>query len=377
METRTDQDQPVRIGKIRFHGWESLKLSDSWSDTFIFRLSLADGLPPADYARVIRTFIPGLLKLRRSASLWVQVDGEGQWYRQEARRALWGMRAPVAVTTDSIRPQFWDFTFSPRVDPQPWPRPPTTQPYFPEKDLTASALRCLRVLARADCGYTAEVASLVGLGRTATLGALKYLQERRWVRRVTTGKYPFWQIRLSGLSTALRSWWVPPGMPFPQRKERGLPACKERNAPAPKKRRASSGRHRRTARLWPAWLRKAWPQATIWAGWSEVACGRARPDALCWGSLGGYETLFWLEVESGHGSGHDLQERTVRRTNRALIYARRVPVRLVFILLGPPWVRREAVKVFQDLPRDLAVVLEDWKAFGTLPVPAWGKVRWQ
>mgnify|MGYP001590164520 CR=1 FL=1 len=39
------------------------------------------------------------------------------------------------------------------------------------------------------------------------------------------------------------------------------------------------------ARLWPAWLRKAWPGAETWAGWSEVGLGLIRPDARCWGRL--------------------------------------------------------------------------------------------
>jgi hypothetical protein len=49
---------------------------------------------------------------------------------------------------------------------------------------------------------------------------------------------------------------------------------------------------------------------------------------------------------------------------------------LVFALLGLPWVRRDVVEVFHDLPGDVAVVLEDWKKFGVLPAPDWGRVRW-
>jgi len=29
------------------------------------------------------------------------------------------------------------------------------------------------------------------------------------------------------------------------------------------------------------------------------------PDALNWGSMSGRETLFWLEVDSGHGSSRE------------------------------------------------------------------------
>ncbi len=106
-----------------------------------------------------------------------------------------------------------------------------------------------------------------------------------------------------------------------------------------------------------------------------MSCGRTRPDALCWGRWDGYETLFWLEVESGHDSVEALQRKTVRRVNQALMYARRCPVRLVFVVLGPPWVRAAVVEVFQHLPGDVAALLEDWKSFGVLPVPQWGRVR--
>jgi hypothetical protein len=119
----------------------------------------------------------------------------------------------------------------------------------------------------------------------------------------------------------------------------------------------------------------AWPQAEIWAGWSEVACGRSRPDALCWGQLDGYETLFWLEVESGNRARARLQRKTADRVNRALLYAHRSSVRLVFVLLGPPWVREGVAGIFPALPGDLAVMLADWKHFGDLPEPGWGRVK--
>ena len=235
---------------------------------------------------------------------------------------------------------------------------------------------CLQALARADCAYTAEVASLANVSRTTALKALRILEKNNAVQRREDGKYPYWKIRRPGVSMALRSWGLPPGYAFPNRKERGWPACMERGISRKQTRRSSAGRHRRVARLWQAWLRRAWPQAQVWAGWSEVTCGRTRPDALCWGQLGGYETLFWLEVESGNTSSEILRKKTIRRVNQALIYARGFSVRLVFAMLAPPWVLREAVKAFQDLPDDVAVVLDDWKAFGELPVPEWGKVMW-
>jgi hypothetical protein len=428
----------VRVGNLIFRDWVSLELPGGWTDTFIFRMAPTAGLPPADYAGVIRALALPLRKLRPHASLWVQVDckpaeegcraagqlpGEqpaeqgvptagltmeaASWYRAEVRYALRGLRLPVAVTGDSTRPQLWDFSFFPRVDPRPYPRPPAAVPYLKEEDFRPSELACLRVLARSDCAYTAEVASLADLSKTGARAALRRLAEHRLVALEDSGKYPLWKIRRPGVSLALRSWGLSPGLSFRGRKERGREACAERapgwrGVPNRDRRkqqvtlagqtpvsfmaqdqtrsgslikRSSGGRHRRTARLWPAWLRRAWPQAEIWTGWTEASCGRARPDALCWGRLGEYETLFWLEVESGHDSRDQLQRKTVRRINQALLFSRRASVGLVFVLLGPRWVRKAAVEDFPALPVDLAVVLEDWKQFGVLASPEWGRVR--
>jgi hypothetical protein len=368
----------VRIGKVLFDDWISLELPDGCSDTFIFRMSVTAGQPPADYARVIRSLIPAVRKLRRSASVWVQIyghDGEGRWFGQAARRSLWGLAVPFAVT-DGIHPQIWDFSYFPWVDREPMPRPPAADPYLKGKTFSNSALGSLRVLARADCAYTAEVASLAGFSRSTVRETLRTLAEKGYVQRIMGRRYPYWQLRRKGLSTALRSWGLPPGCSFLDRKERGFSACIERSVPRRENGRVSTGKHRRTARLWLAWLRKAWPQAEVWAGWTEVYCERTRPDALCWGILDGCETLFWLEAEGGKDSSENLQRKTLRRVNRALVYARSFKVRLVFVLLAPPWVCKVVVQVFRDLPDDIAVVIEDWKAFGELPVPAWGKVRW-
>jgi hypothetical protein len=90
-----------------------------------------------------------------------------------------------------------------------------------------------------------------------------------------------------------------------------------------------------------------------------------------------YETLFWLEVESGHDSRAKAVQKTLRRVNQALLYARRGRVRVVFVLLGLPWVLHELANLFHQLPNDLAVVAQDWKAFGHLPAPSWGKLGWR
>ena len=369
----------VRIGKVLFDDWENLELQGGWSDTFVFQMSPSAGLPPADYAQVIRSLIPSVLKLRKSASVWVQVSGisgDGKWFVQAVRHALLGLPAPVAVTFDSICPQIWDFSFYPWMDSCQLPPPPSVESYLREMSFSVSALRCLRVLARADCAYTAEIASLSGFSLTTVRKALHSLVESGFVQIVGEGWHPLWRTRRPGLSTALRSWGLPPGQAFRSRKERGRSACKERDTSIRKSQRSSSGRHRRTARLWPAWVRCAWPQVEVWSGWTEVSCRTTRPDALCWGRLDGEEALFWLEVESGNTSRETLRRKTLRRVNQALVYARGYQIRLIFALLGPPWVCEEVVKVFHDLPDDLAVVIEDWKAFGELPIPAWGRVAW-
>jgi hypothetical protein len=173
--------------------------------------------------------------------------------------------------------------------------------------------------------------------------------------------FPVWCITRPGTSLALRSWCVPLRFSFQKRSERSY----------------AQGRHRRTARLWPAWLRRSWPDADIWTGWSEVSLGqRLRPDALAWGRLEGRETLFWLEVERGSDSRAELQRKTMQRFNQAMVYARQFPIHLVFALLAPPWVRETTVQVFCNVPEMAAVVLADWKGFGVLPVPAWGEARW-
>jgi hypothetical protein len=349
----------VRVGPLVFRTWQSLSFRNGWSDTFYFPMSPGDGLPPRDYAEIVRLMAHTLARLRRGASIWVSVENlGGEWFREEVRRALLGLPVSVVVTAGlPANPELAHFSYVLGLDRIPPPPPPCTPDLYLE-NIPMRALCCLRALARMESAYTAEVASQAAFSLPVARRALVGLQDRGLVS-VINGKYPAWQIRRPGLSLALRSWGLPPGVPFRSRCER----------------RSSGGRHLRTLRLWPAWLRRAWPQAEVWAGWSEVAFGRLRPDALAWGRLDGQEVLFWLEVESGHASREELQRKTLHRFNQALVYARSFPVRLVFVLLGLPWVLRSAVTVFRNLPIDAIVVLEDWKSFGFLPVPGWGEVH--
>jgi hypothetical protein len=76
---------------------------------------------------------------------------------------------------------------------------------------------------------------------------------------------------------------------------------------------------RHIARVWPAWLKSAWPQAEVWAGWSEVRIPGLSviPDALAWGRVQGYETLFWLEVGDEHRKRDKIIEITSKRLDQA------------------------------------------------------------
>ncbi len=376
----------VRVSDLIFPGWQSLDLGRGWSDTFIFPISATGGLPPADYAQVVKGMLSRLARLRRGiSSLWVPVSSPpGEWFIHEVRRALSGTSVPVAVTVDGCLPEIGDFSYWPYMDRVPVQAPP--QADWPESSLSQSELRCLRAAARLGSAATIEIASQAFLSLPTVRQALASLDERGLVGPVKlplviAGEKPAkpeevgWQVGRSGLSAALRSWGVPPGEWFPSRKERSAVF-----KPSQKGSFNNAGRHRRTVRLWPAWLRKAWPQADVWAGWSELSLHHSAPDSLAWGRLDGgdkehrYETLFWLEVESGHLGGDELRRRMVERINRGLVYARRFPVRLVFVMLSLPWVVRTVAGAFVNLPEDVAVVLGNWRSFGSLPEPEWGRV---
>jgi hypothetical protein len=347
----------VRIGSLVFAGWRSFSLGGGWSDTFLFPISAGAGLPPVDYAHPLRRMARQLSRLRPGASLWITIEAqEGYWYKEAVRHALHGLSLAVAVT--EALPRLQDFSFCPGLFPSHTPPPPVA-PDLMARDLSQNEIQVLRVLARLEKACTAEIASLARVSLPTARQALRELTRRSLVEREGRVTFLIWKVRRAGVSLALRSWGIPPGIPFPARREQS----------------AATGRHRRTARLWPAWLRKAWPQAEVWAGWSEVILGRMRPDALAWGELYGRETLFWLEVESGNDSRVRLRYKMRRRFERAQDYGRRFSLPLVFALLAPPWVRRAVVEVFIELPGDAAVVLADWKSFGELPVPQWGVVR--
>jgi len=328
-----------------------------------------------------------LLKLRHSASLWVAVESPpgGTWYPEQVRRTLHGISAPVAVTNDlNTPPQINDFSFYPWTECIQSPPPPQAENPLPE-DISPNELCCLQVLARLEQAYTLEVASLASCSRPTARKALKSLCERElldFVPESRNARYPYWEIRRGGVSLALRSWGVSAGVSFPRRKERRYGGKKRSDVLSSSKGKDQKvlyvgGRHRNTSRLWPAWLRTAWPErVTIWAGWSEVFLGGSRPDALAWGLLDGRETIFWLEVESGNRSKVEIARKAIRSINKAIQYVGSFSdLDLVVAFLGPPWVIGGIRDVLGDVPGRVSIVLAGWTDFGALPEPIWGKIE--
>jgi hypothetical protein len=282
------------------------------------------------------------------------------------------MLPPFAVTRPTSGLGLADFNRIP-FD-QKMPPPPFVNEW--EISLGTSALDCSRVLARLGSGLTAEVASLAGLEVIRAQKALEELERKGCVYDMPPGGHhskhvdprpysdaqPYWKITKIGIIAALRSWGIPPGFRSSSRFESY---------------RKAGFRHRNVARMWPAWLREALPYAEIWGGWSEVYLPEVHviPDALAWGRFEGRETLFWLEVESGHRSSERLCWKLRARFWAATNYIKRRQMRLVFALLGMPWVQEVSRLAFEDLHPDVAVVIGDWKDFGRLPISQWGRVR--
>ena len=171
-----------------------------------------------------------------------------------------------------------------------------------------------------------------------------------------------WYPRSKGLSIALRSWGVPTALDFKNRTEENL---QQIGTP-----------HRQISRTWSEWLKSAWPHAEIWAGWSEVRIPGISviPDALAWGKIQGYETLFWLEVGDEHKRRDKINDITTRRLDQARQLCERTGVRLVYVQLSTDWVHEAARWACVNLPKEIAVVMGSMRRFGELPVIEWGRV---
>lgn len=416
------------VGSLIFDDWQSLQYDDGWTDTFIITVSAQSGLPPADYARVIKRILPPLVRLRRGASVWIKVNAPGKWYLNELRLSLRGTQAAVAVTSGNTPPAITAFSFVPHQRSLPMTPPPIVS--RSEQNLPPNQMRCLQVLARIQGGTVIEVASLAGLSEKTARTALRSLTEQdllefmttpprkrqdkrmqmlkknrlRWrmalgldflgikSRRRKPGKFTgyksiltmqlarlrrrrkmlfrsqpkrWWRIRRKGKSLALRSWGIPPGVSFLASRERDYQA---------------GWRHVRTSRLALDWLRRS-GLANIWAGWSEVSIRvdgvRAVPDALLWGEVQGKETLFWVEVQGGSKPKRlkIFRERICQRLERAINYAELHGVRLVFIVLGKPWAIYLLRETLKPKKTSQAVLLQTWLDVDELPRLIWGAVQ--
>jgi hypothetical protein len=363
---------------MTFADWVSLPYKDGWTDTFVYRVSSQACLPPFAYAPLIKRLTTLKIRnLRHSMSLWVQVDAPGEWFAIELRRALRGLQVPYAVT-DGKAPEEEDFSCPPWLGVSDAGRPPDV-PDEPNI-VSPEEFLCLQSLGRMVKGDAEEIASLAGLPAHDTARTLLDLEQReltifRTGHRLTKSKrrviesmpdpVPLWHLTRQGTSVALRSWGVPKTVTFDRKyREEQFTNLIPSN-------------HRTKARMWPAWLKAAWPHAEIWTGWAEVKLPKPLktvPDALAWGRIQGFETLFWLEVGDDHKRKSDIEDNMRIRLRNALILAKRTNVRLVFAFLGPNWVQDAASWAFERLPPEVGVVMAGWTKFGELPVLEWGRV---
>jgi hypothetical protein len=363
----------VRIGEVTFSDWVSLPFEGGWTDTFIFHISPHACLPPFQYREPLRRMVFRTRRKRSSASIWVQVDAPGDWFAAEVRKSLHGLGLPFAVTRTGRRPDYLDFSFRPTQLYEPSKPPPSVEE-APEL-ISAHEVKCLQALGRMKKGDEAEIAVLADLSVDETRSLLAELARKKWVEHKTTRRImrdrtwpapmdprPLWHLKPKGLSLALRSWGVPPGIGFGSRLEDHLQQI--------------GTRHRRIARMWPLWLQTAWPHAEIWTGWSEVRIPKffVIPDGLAWGRIQGYETLFWLEVGDDHKSRDLITAATSKRLKKARELSQRTGVRLVYVQLSMKWVYETVRWASVNLPAEVAVVLGDWRRFGELPILEWGKV---
>lgn len=364
---------PYRVGRSIFDDWTSMEFGRSqFSDTFILHASSSCGLSPWDYANGIKVLLPELLKLHRSGSVWIKVDSPGIWYPMELRNTLWGARVPIAVTRSHVEKlSIADFSTMPWLGYDKSPPPPLNESIMPE--IGQNAIDCLRVMARVVFAFTAEVASLAGLGETVARAELKALKALGYVKQIIpaeiankedlySDKFPYWKLSNSGSGAALRSWGIPLGYRFVARRE---------------KTRYVGDRHRRASRLWPAWLRRGLSSGEVWHGWSEVYIPELRmsPDGLAIGKVDGKETLFWLEVNSGNQSSLRVAESLRKKFLAGSRYTEDRNMQLVFAVLGREWVLKVASATFSGMKMHTAVIMADWKDFGILPVVQWGRVR--
>lgn len=357
----------IRLGDVTFSDWSSLEYEGGFTDTFIFHIDALNGLPPFGYRPLLQRLTARLNNKRKGSSLWIQVDSPGEWYGMEVKHSLSrGFRIPHVVTSVGQTPEWTSFLRRPDLWHSKCAEPPAIHP---KPDLVSmDELKCMRVLARIQEGLISEITSLADLNETVVTSAIGTLREKRFLLLAPEQEDakmdgPYWQLTRSGLSYTMRKWNAPPKIDFTDRLEGGDP----NDVRMP---------HRHVSRMWTAWLRSAYPKAEIWMGWSEVSVPgiSVRPDALVWGRIQGFETLFWLEVGDNHKRKDEIEADTRKRLEQAVLFCRRTGVRLVYAQLSPNWVKKAAGWGIGQLPPDVAVIMSNWDRFISLPTVEWGKI---
>ncbi len=328
-------------------------------DVFKHHISYKDGLPPYAQARIIDLISNRLIKARKYPALWVSVDAPGDWYVVEVKRLV-KKKIPMTVQP-AWKTTVIERNFSQFIQPT-YLRDgdlPILAPFFDPADygIKESTLRVLQIMARLKTAYRPEIASLAGFSESHIRNLLKQLQAENLIERRQIGKYEGYAIRTKGLRLVHRSWNIPKGVHF--EKHRG-------------EFRYAGERHRRVSRRWRAWLEAAYPNIEIWESWTEMPLFYGIPDALVWGHKGEHEILFWLEVDSGHSSEKVMKRNYFHRIQNAYHHAKRMGIPIVFCIMGPPWVVNFFPQCIPPLPPNLAVIGQDWRTFGRLPVYEFG-----
>ena len=364
----------VRLGDVTFSDWISLEYEGGFTDTFIFDIDALNGLPPFVFHPLLQRLVAELDKKRPGASLWIRVTSPGEWYLMEVKSSMTdGFSVPYVVTSWDKTPDYYSFSFGPRLFSPALPRPPKVDDEF--SHFSREELKCLQVLARNRKGIEEEIASLTGLPETMTYDVLQRLQKSKMVvfklgeqfqkdksKPKKMDPYWMWHPTRKGVSAALRSWGASKGVDFS-----GVKELHPDKICTP---------HRNISRRWLAWLRSAYPLTEIWTGWTEVQLPEisVRPDALAWGRIQGFETLFWLELGDGHKKRMEIQRITRIRLASALEFCQQTGVRLAYAQISPKWVQKAVGMALSPLPPDMAAVTASTRRFGKLPTVEWGSI---
>ena len=342
--------------------WTPHRCERGWLDTFVFRISATDGLPPAAQAKIIEGIAKKLGMLRYTANLHVTVDSPGKWFINEINRVCDPV-IPLVITWEGE-----DFVTRGYQGSSATIWAALEPPCFSLLEVNnirslkrkdRSKLRVLRIMARLGQAHSIELASLSGYSKVYVLKLMKSMADEKLVMRSTIGNYAGWDITRKGVSATHLSWNLPTGMKFTRDRQ-------ENNY--------AGWQHHRASRMLPEWLKKSWRTSLeLWECWTEIYLKPGGyPDALAWGKYKGEEMLFWLEVDTGHMGYKTMIKKYQHRWQNAAQYAKTAGLKIVFVLLAPPWVANRSRDAFIGLPDHLAAITHEWGDFGTLPYPRFG-----